>query len=464
MAKCTKCSKLDKAALVAAMQAGIAAVNPEDQQLTIDAEIEGYIPAGNDNGSQQAIYGYPSYDPVQFGVIPVIESAEGHNPQCDGEGNSIGTLVINPLLPAGSSNTFDLTTTMLDNSGGGGGVFLFCPSTGQYTPYQSTVSSSFGNNTGPVTQTHTLDASTLSCPIEDVRVGIAAWGVSSSYDDDRCDHLSAEIGTLVVVTPSECAAALQCFNDLFGCSMQDMVLASGALSELDNKVRSIDIPVYKFSEPDNGYDVQAWFDNDDKAVAHPAGLNTDQEVDDFIDSVWSGPLDADGIPTHINGEPSQQICFDTNSNFNDAAGAFPDGEGSGLDQYRLFTCIDTRGLGAINLADLNRNSGEAGRILMSECCSPFEPVGRILDTQPFNAGQFATALPEGFHCIIVLLSDRSAFGGFQLAFNTGEGDFVNFPVSRMYKEKPMIECKIVSACDLGDTLGEWQVKPPSFCE
>ena len=456
MAKCTKCSKLDKASIVAALQAGQDEPGGPVAQ-TFTGSLDGTILTDGGTFNGVNLYGNSQWDqtahPVSnFSIGPLI------NPACGGPNGSqdIGTIVINPSLPAGlTATTFDLTIDILDNSAGLGSMFLFCVNDLQI----------FGTSQSGFNSTTTWDISGAPCPPEDIRVGMTAFGATNSYPVTSCDEINPVPETIVVVTPSACLGGIACLEEIIGCSLADAVQASGALDGINAKFDDLDVAVYRLSSPENGYDVQAWFNNDGKAVAHPPGLNTDAEVDDFINSVWAGDLDENGIPAHINGEPSDRICYANSSNFNDGNSAFPDGEGSGLDQYYLFTCIDTRGLGVIDLQDVNGNSGEAGHVFLSRCCEPFEFAGRILDTRPYYAGTFATALPEGLHCVLVLLSDRSAFGGFQLQYApTGTEEFTNVPIARMYKSKREIECKLVKACDLGDTLGEWSVKPPALCE
>lgn len=206
--------------------------------VTIDAQISGFIPQGNGTGQTGtgSIWGYSIgstqlYDSDTYGLVPQIESPEGHNPQCD---PGIGTLVIDPLLPEDSDGTFDLNIIMIDNSGGGGHAIIFCPSTGETASQIQSVPGSFGNNTGPQPYTLTFDANELSCPPQDVLVGIPAWGVASNFEDDRCDTLSSEIGTLTTVTPSKLGAARECFKKLFcGFSIQDLVGNDTGLSKAD---------------------------------------------------------------------------------------------------------------------------------------------------------------------------------------------------------------------------------------
>lgn len=195
--------------------------------VTLTATVSGYIPAGNgiDDGNLTgtAIWGYANYDATTYGAVPNI--SEPVNPQCDGDGNTIGTLVISPNLPENAADTFDLTFEVLDNSGGLGAIFAFCPDTGETTPLQG-LPGSFGNNSAPVTITRTFDISALPCAPDEVLVGINAWGVSGSYADDRCDELNPLGETLVVVTPSKADFARQCFKDYFCFYPEDLLPAT----------------------------------------------------------------------------------------------------------------------------------------------------------------------------------------------------------------------------------------------
>ena len=218
--------------------------------------------------------------------------------------------------------------------------------------------------------------------------------------------------------------------------------------------------IYRINDDSpNGWNVEAWLDDNNQAVAHPVGLTTPDLVDDFIDSVWNGPIDSDGIPTHVNGV-AQFNTVVSSSNFVDSAANVP--LGSGLDQYRISTYINTIGLGTIDLRDSNNNSGEAARIYLSECCGPFEVAGHVLDARPFNAGVFKTQLEEGIHCILVLESDRTAFGGFNLSYApTGTENFANIPIDRMSTVKPFVECESIPFCD--PVPEGWTTKEPKLC-
>lgn len=213
---------------------------------------------------------------------------------------------------------------------------------------------------------------------------------------------------------------------------------------LEQKLESLKKPIYKLTEPANGYKVQAWFGED--AAAHPAGLNTVPLVDAFIDTVFDV---SSGYPVHVNGAPTQEIVYDASSNFNDST-AFggSNGPGNGQDQYVLETYINTIGQGVVDLRDVNANSGEAARIYVSTCCGDLLPTGHITDVPPYNAGVFAQGLEEGIHCVMVLLSDRTAFGGFQVQWApTGTDTFVGVPIGNMTTEKPTVECEYIAVCD-----------------
>lgn len=448
-------AKVDKDFISNALLEGQAEPGGPEQQV-FNGELQGTIlpDGGTFNGVN--IFGLNQWDeiahpPENFSIGPII------NPACGGPDGSadIGTLVINPNLPADlTATSFDLTIEILDNSAGLGGMFLFCESTLEV--FEATQSA--------YNSTTTWDISNAPCDPDDIRVGISAFGATSSYPVTSCDEINPVPETIVVVTPSACLAAAACAESLFGCSIGDMLLANpeNPITTLEEKIEDFKVPVYRLSISENGYNVKAWFDDDGKAVAHPAGLNTVEEVDVFIDSVFDT---SSGQPVHVNGDPSLETVFGNSSNFNDNL-AFPDGQGGGLDQYVITTYIDTTGIGPMDLGDFNGNSGEAGRIYLSNCCGPLRTAGHILDARPYYAGQFATALPEGIHCVMVLLSDRTAFGGFQLRWKpTGTEEFSNVPISNLWTKKREVECMLMSACDVaeGSIPEGWQAEEPKLC-
>lgn len=452
MSKNCKC--LTKAKLAEIIQSGQADPGGPAPQ-TFNGSLQGTILSDGGNFNGVNLFGNNQWDQAahpasNFSIGPLI------NPACGGPNGSaqIGTIVINPNLPAGlTADSFDLTIEILDNSAGLGGMFLFCVTDLQtFGPIQS------GFNT-----TTTWDISNAPCPPEDIRVGMSAFGATSSYPVENCDEINPVPETIVIITPSKCIAAAACAEQLFGCSISEMQAAEedSPLTALEDKVASLQIPIYRLSESPNGYKIKAWFGED--AAAMPAGLITPELVDEYLDTVFDV---SSGQPVHVNGDPTQEIIYDTSSNFNDSA-AFggAGGPGNGLDQYVIETYLDTRGQGVVDLRDVNGNSGEAARVYVSTCCGPLLPVGHITDIAPFNAGTFATALPEGIHCIMVLESDRTAFGGFQPQWApTGTDEFATIPVASLWTEKRELECQYIPACDAIDTLPEgWVLEEPKLC-
>lgn len=446
-----KCKCLNKAALAGIIQSGQAGAGGPTP-VTIDAEITGFIDAA-ENESQQSIFGYATYDAATYGQVPVVGPLDGHNPQCDGEGITIGTLVIDPKLPATSDGTFDITYTFLDNSGGGGGMFIFCPSTGETAQLQST-GGSFGNNTGPVTNTLSFDASALNCPVEEVMVGINAWGVTSTYEDDRCDHLSAEVGTLTVVTPSACLPAIECFETLFGCSLSEMVQASGALDDLQSDVDGIEKTkiVWSLVNGEAGIDWAMW--TGEKVAQHGP-------IDTIFTATGAGTW---GTAGHVNGEPS---ITGTNNDF-----IFNDAQLIGTVEARPSDQLEAWGFKKIPadgfIQDVNGNSGETGQVFcgIADGCwnSKLALIAdRTANTTGADRGIMGPVpVVAGSLPMLVKMSDFSAFQGFQLQWApTAEGPWENL-VGDACRTPPKWVAR-VEPCSYVLQEGETLVPPPQCC-
>lgn len=200
----------------------------------INAEIAGFIPALAANLGTQSQFGYGGnfgYDTDLYPVVPTIEKPI--NKACgtgSNETSVMGTLVIDPKLPPGSSDVFDLTIIPKDISAGMGSVILFCPTTGQYTAPQG----SYGGTVNQVRTISGLDASSLNCPIEDVLVGFLAFGANgNALYEGNCDEICDDVGTIVAVTPSACDPARECFKDIFGCYPEEMSLLEDGLDADD---------------------------------------------------------------------------------------------------------------------------------------------------------------------------------------------------------------------------------------
>jgi len=226
---------LDKDCIAGAIQADLPGGPDGPVVQMINGAITGWIPALADDLSTTSQFGYGGnfgYDTDQYPVVPTILE-DFPNPACgtgSNETSQIGTLVIDPMLPPGSADVFDLAVIPKDISAGGGSVILFCPTTGQYTAPQG----SYGGVVGQVRTIAGLDASSLNCPIEDVLVGFLAFGANgNTIYEGNCDEICADVGTIVAITPSECDPARECFKDIFGCYPEEMSELPDGLSADD---------------------------------------------------------------------------------------------------------------------------------------------------------------------------------------------------------------------------------------
>lgn len=220
----------DKSGIAKAIQDGIQQWledNAGGLPQTFQGELQGFIP--NNVGVLAGVgnFGSFSWDPVAYPYNPSnIQPIDAlNNPACGPDGTGFGTLVIDPNLPNTSDGTFDISFIIEDNSAGLGGLFLFCVNTGEIGQRRSIDNGGgVGTNTGPTSHTVSFDASSLSCPLEQVRVGIYAWGAQSGIaPGSNCDEITPDVDTITVVTPSECAASEACFEELFGCSFATML-------------------------------------------------------------------------------------------------------------------------------------------------------------------------------------------------------------------------------------------------
>lgn len=205
---------LNKEHLVCALQKGIDALNaggPAAQ--TFNGELQGFIASDNSVLGGAAIFAHSGWDPVAY---PYSGMTIGpvQNASCAGEG--IGTLIINPNIPAGNSiTTADFSFEILDNSAGLGGIVPFCITDGRLLGPQRTVpNGGLGTNTAPSNHTVTLTFTDTSCPSEDIRFAYTAWGQQGNAGEN-CDEINPDIETLVTVTPSKRDAARACFAQLF---------------------------------------------------------------------------------------------------------------------------------------------------------------------------------------------------------------------------------------------------------
>lgn len=419
MNKLNKC--LDKKALATIIQAGQSGVDGAEVQ-EIEAVVSGYIPGlGGAAANTTGIFGYHGafgYDTDQFLVVPEIGPVI--NPQCGVAGeHNIGTLVIDPNLPPGSSDVFDLKFTMIDISAGAGSMILFCPDTGEFTAPQGTASSTPG-----IEKTVTFDASSLPCEIEDVLVGITAWGANGNpIYDGNCDEISDEVGTLVSVTPSQCQPALDCFSQLFGKSLADMVQTSGVLNGYvqtdDQALKDITKIVWSLEGEVPGMQWEMWTDN-----AAPHG-----PVGDIFNVSGAGIWGTQG---HVNGQSDVQGVHPTLS-FNDIQ-LLGDRDLAILGPQQMLGYGYKKFAQDGFIRDNNQNTGETGRFfcgLPDGCCNN---LLQLIADQVTNTGAASRGIlgPDPIpvkagDCLpfVMQISDLSAFFGFDLEFSTDGVTWVN---------------------------------------
>lgn len=214
---------LTKENIAAAINAGIVP-GGEGGTQTISAELIGWQEISQVWGNTTDHWGTP---------VPALGAVV--NP-AGTPGEEIGTLWIDPNLPAGATS-FDLTYTILDATGGMGTVVAVEKSTGTQVPGGGYPPGAGGPAQGPVPFDHTVSF-TIPAGVDptDVCVVINAFGVF--YEEPNTwgqDEIDPNPETLIVVTPSACAGALECFEAIFGCSLGEMLSAdpSSPLSGLD---------------------------------------------------------------------------------------------------------------------------------------------------------------------------------------------------------------------------------------
>lgn len=210
--------ELVKADIAAAVLAGIDSLPDQPAQQIISAEIVGWNQSGTPD----------QWDPpTDFGT-PVPALGAIVNP-AGIPGQQIGSLFIDPNLPAGST-TFDLTYTILDSTGGMGSVYAVEKSTGIQVPGGGYASGAGGPTQGPVPFDHTVSfVIPPTVDATDVCVVIDAFGVAPIAPSQwGADEIDPSPEALVVVTPSPCANAAICFEDIFGCTISELVSADEA--------------------------------------------------------------------------------------------------------------------------------------------------------------------------------------------------------------------------------------------
>lgn len=425
---------LKKEHIACAVQSGLPGGDDGPVVETINAEIQGFIPALANNLATQSQFGYGGnfgYDTDLYPVIPVIE--EPINKACgtgSNETSVIGTLVIDPKLPPGSSDVFDLKITPKDISAGMGSIILFCPATGQFTAPQ-------GSYSGPVGQVRTiagLDASSLNCNIEDVRVGFLAFGANgNALYEGNCDEICDEVGTIVAVTPSECQPAAGCLSDLLGCDLSGVLSTTDVIKQLNAKLDSLtkERVVWSLDNTVTGFKWETW--------QHPADRQADEAA---FEKFWGGPV-VNGIPTHVNGAPNSS-GVETDTRFAQSE--------RGYDGHRLTYCIDNReGTQDLVLEDTDARAESLRVYLGCSCHSNLvyeryqNPDGGPNNPPYDSDGQPVATIPAGkIMTMTVLIHDPGPdFSGFRpvpISGGTGTGDN-GFTT---YSRKPVVNSRTVS--------------------
>lgn len=146
-------------------------------------------------------------------------------------GQQIGTLFVdpnlppNPPLPAAPATSFDFTYTVEDSTGGMGTVGAVEKSTGLQIPGGGYPAAAGGPTQGPVPFDHTVSF-TIPAGVDpsDICIVFNAFGVAPAAPSAwGADEINPSTESLIAVTPSQCAPAVACFEDIFGWSIDDMV-------------------------------------------------------------------------------------------------------------------------------------------------------------------------------------------------------------------------------------------------
>ena len=225
--------------------------------------------------------------------------------------------------------------------------------------------------------------------------------------------------------------------DAAACARDAKLGVAGLEEKLNEQVRL----VYRLTpETDEAMTTRDWLEPP-ASVAH-----------DNVDSIWTGPIDAEtNFPSHPNA-PTATTPDDWNF-------GGPDDQQEGWGYVEL--------LQPTWLRDNNQNTGERGEVWFAECCG--EP--RLLQSTTVNTPADdrgildPVLLPAGIHYLYVRISDLSANGGFQLQWSATEtGTYANFSTyeGRKWQTKPKVECLEVGFCD--PTPEGYDEKPPELCD
>lgn len=194
--------------------------------------------------------------------------------------------------------------------------------------------------------------------------------------------------------------------------------------------------VYKVSSAAGGLvNVQSWYDPAVNTGANGA-------PNDTPDAIFSGPVDALGFPTHINGAPDATYTitdFDFSDN-NDAPTGF---DGTATDQHMIWAYVSVPE--PVDIYEDGPNV-EAGKVWLAECCGDLRPIGSWTNAEP-QGGGYVGSVPAGFHLIGVQMTDPSAFSRIRLNYSTDGGATITpLPSAWLHGSKPKIECLKAEVC------------------
>lgn len=194
---------------------------------------------------------------------------------------------------------------------------------------------------------------------------------------------------------------------------------------------------------DPGFTFESWTGANASGVGNP---NSDEAG---FDAAWAGPLDLDGIPTHVNGAPNGAPGVETDVRFAQSEG--------GQDEHRLTYWVHNDSGDVWELSDTDTRA-ESVHVYAS-CDCPASLVHERYQTggvvggsgvnAPYNSqGPFTTVPPGALVKLTVLIHDAGPdFSGFNLRANV-LGDATLFdPTS--YQERPSVDCVEIEwkACD-----------------
>lgn len=200
---------LTKASIVAAIQAGLTPGEGEPEPTSVTATIIG------------SVLGLPGAFIPGTSTIP-DELSPAVNPSC--EADDFGWLVVDLNLPETTQlpTTAATTYTVIDAAAGMGTVYIVDKSTDTVLGQSYPPGAGGQGNTTAVPFDHTISYTIpAGASPEDVCMVFNAFGQAGAWEGS-CD----EIGpgeTIVTVTPNPCASAIACFEEMFGCAIEDMI-------------------------------------------------------------------------------------------------------------------------------------------------------------------------------------------------------------------------------------------------